>query len=118
MQRVITDGSQARRGSVASLRARVTGLTDYTRGLIVLTAAALGSRVILLGPVPRFWGDEAFSGVQLRKPVGAMLDVVRHDSHPPLLYVLERIVAVASTSPAALRLGSALAGNAAGVVAG
>lgn len=117
MERVITDGSQARPGSVASLRARVTGLTDYTRGLILLTAAALGSRVILLGTVPRFWGDEAFNGVQLRKPVGAMLDVVRHDSHPPLLYVLERIVAVGSTSPAALRLVSALAGTAAVLLA-
>jgi len=117
MERVITDGSQARPKSVAALRAPVTGLTSYTWRLIALTAIALGSRVILLGSVPRFWGDEAFNGVQLRKPVGAMLDVVRHDSHPPLLYVLERIVGVASTSPAALRLVSALAGTAAVLVA-
>jgi 4-amino-4-deoxy-L-arabinose transferase-like glycosyltransferase len=92
-------------------------LSGYTRGLIALAAAALASRVILLGSLPRFWGDEAFNGVQVRKPLGAMLDVVRHDSHPPLLYVLERTVALASTSPAALRLVSALAGTGAVLLA-
>jgi 4-amino-4-deoxy-L-arabinose transferase-like glycosyltransferase len=117
MERVITEGSRARPGSFAALRARVTGLSYYSRGLIALTAAALASRVILLGSVPRFWGDEAFNGVQLRKPLGSMLDVVRHDSHPPLLYLLERMVAVISTSPAALRLVSALAGTAAVLLA-
>ena len=42
-----------------------------------------------------------------------MLNVVRHDSAPPLFYLLERLVATLSTSPAALRLVTVLAGTAA-----
>ena len=110
-------GAGARPGSGLALRARVAGLTGYDRGLLGILAAALASRVLLLGSVPRFWGDEAFNGVQVRKPFWTMIDVVRHDSHPPLIYLLQRAISIVSTSPTALRLPSALAGTAAVLLA-
>ncbi|MHB8509761.1 MAG: glycosyltransferase family 39 protein [Candidatus Dormibacteria bacterium] len=89
----------------------------YLAALGAVTAATLVSRVAWLGTVPGFWGDEAFDAVQVRKPLGAMLEVVRHDSHPPLLYLLQHTVAMVSSSPAALRLVSALSGTAAVLLA-
>jgi 4-amino-4-deoxy-L-arabinose transferase-like glycosyltransferase len=106
------------RKEAAALPLDVASLGGYEGRLAAITAVALASRVLWLGSVPRFWGDEAFNGVQVRKPFRVMLDVVRHDSHPPLLYVLQKVVALVSTSPAALRLVSALAGTAAVVLAG
>ena len=100
-----------------ALLSRVAGLSGYARGVIAITAMALLSRVILLGSVPRFWGDETFTGVAVRHSLIGMLDVVRHDNHPPLEYLLLRAVAVVSTAPSALRLVSALAGTAAVPVA-
>jgi mannosyltransferase len=100
-------------GLVAEARAWLAARSRYQRGLAAITAVALASRVVLLGSWPRFWGDEAFTAVQVRKPFFAMLDVVRKDSHPPLIYLLQSIIGVVSTSPGALRLVSALAGTAA-----
>ncbi len=97
--------------------ARLATISGYHRALAGITALALLSRTVLLGTVPRFWGDEAFNAVQVRKPLLPMLDVVRHDSHPPLIYLLQALIATVSTSPAALRLVSALAGTAAVVLA-
>ncbi len=97
----------------AIIQTRMSGVSAYQRGLIAITALALLARTALLGTVPRFWGDEAFNAVQVRKPLLPMLDVVRHDSHPPLIYLLQALIATVSTSPAALRLVSALAGTAA-----
>ena len=42
-----------------------------------------------------------------------MLDVVRNDSAPPLFYLVERLFAVVSSSPAVLRLFPVLLGTAA-----
>jgi 4-amino-4-deoxy-L-arabinose transferase-like glycosyltransferase len=103
--------------AAANLAARLRGLSMYARAVIAITVLALASRLILLGSVPRLWGDEAFTGVAVRQSLLGMLDVVRHDNHPPLQYLLVRAVAVASTSPGALRLVSALAGVAAVPVA-
>jgi len=114
IERPASTGSRARlAGPVAAARAWVAATSGYQRGLAAITAVALASRVVLLGSWPRFWGDEAFTAVQVRKPFFAMLDVVRKDSHPPLIYLLQSIIGVFSTSPAALRLVSALAGTAA-----
>jgi 4-amino-4-deoxy-L-arabinose transferase-like glycosyltransferase len=102
----------------AGRRLGVAVLDRYAGGLAAITVVAFAGRVLWLGSVPRFWGDEAFNGVQVRKPLLEMLDVVRHDSHPPLLYLVQKVVALVSTSPAALRSVSALAGTAAVVLAG
>lgn len=96
------------------MRARgVAALSGYARGVVAITAVALFGRVILLDTLPRLWGDEAFTGVAVRHSLWEMLDVVRHDNHPPLAYLLVRLVAVVSTTPGALRAVSALAGAAA-----
>jgi 4-amino-4-deoxy-L-arabinose transferase-like glycosyltransferase len=104
-------------GATGSALARLIGLSGYGRGVLLITVAALASRVVLLGSLPRFWGDEAFTGVAVRHSLVDMLDVVRHDNHPPLEYLLVKTVALVSTSPGALRLVSALAGVAAVPVA-
>ena len=101
----------------SALVARLAGISGYARGVIAVSTAALLSRVILLGSVPRLWGDEAFTGVAVRHSLVGMLDVVRHDNHPPLEYLLVKSVALVSTSPGALRLVSALASTAAVPVA-
>ena len=103
IERPASTGSRARlAGPVAAARAWVAATSGYQRGLAAITAVALASRVVLLGSWPRFWGDEAFTAVQVRKPFFAMLDVVRKDSHPPLIYLLQSIIGVFSTSPGAL----------------
>lgn len=89
----------------------------YAAGVAAITGVAFLVRVVLLGSVPRFWGDEAFTAVQVRKPLGAMLTVISRDSHPPLFYFLLRGVALVSTGPAAMRSVSAIAGTAAVVLA-
>ncbi len=66
----------------------------------------------MLGYQP-LWRDEAFTALTVQRPLGSMLTVVRHDSAPPLFYLIERLVAVVSTSPAALRILPVLAGVAA-----
>lgn len=66
----------------------------------------------MLGYQP-LWRDEAFTALAVQRPLVSMLTVVRHDSAPPLFYLIERLVAVISTSPAALRILPVLAGVAA-----
>ena len=61
------------------------------------------ARLALLGYQP-LWRDEAFTALAVQRPLGSMLDVVRNDSAPPLFYLVERLFAVVSTSPAMLRL--------------
>jgi len=84
----------------------------YAVRITAITAAALAIRLAFLGRTA-LWRDEAFTGVVVRRSLGQMLDAVRHDAHPPLAYLLTRLVAVFSSSPAALRLVPALAGTAA-----
>src|SRR6202007_758210 len=84
----------------------------YAAGLTATGAAGLAARLVLLGrqPISR---DEAFTAVVARRSWVGMLDVVRHDSAPPLSYVLAHVATAFSTSPSLLRLPSALAGAAA-----
>jgi mannosyltransferase len=93
----------------ARSRARPSG---YVTGLAAIGAAGLAVRLVLLGrqPISR---DEAFTAVVARRSWGGMLDVVRHDSAPPLSYVLDHVATALSSSPSLLRLPSALAGAAA-----
>jgi len=92
-----------------------TGLrrpSAYATTLAAITAAALAGRLAALGALP-LWRDEAFTAAVSRRSWGSMLDAVRHDSAPPLSYVLTHLASSVSTSPWVLRLPSALAGAAA-----
>jgi 4-amino-4-deoxy-L-arabinose transferase-like glycosyltransferase len=94
-------------------RARLSG---YAAALLAIGGAGLAARLVLLGvqPISR---DEAFTALVTRRGWGGMLDVVRHDSAPPLSYVLDHLATAVSSSPSLLRLPSALAGAAAVPVA-
>ena len=87
-------------------------MRGYAGRIWLITFAGLVVRVALLGYQP-LWRDEAFTALTVQRSLGSMLTVVRHDSAPPLFYLIERLVATVSTSPAALRLAPALAGVAA-----
>jgi mannosyltransferase len=87
-------------------------MRGYAGRIWLITAVGLAWRLALLGYQP-LWRDEAFTALAVQRSLGSMLDVVRHDSAPPLFYLLERVVAIVSTSPAALRLVPVLAGAAA-----
>jgi 4-amino-4-deoxy-L-arabinose transferase-like glycosyltransferase len=84
----------------------------YSGRIWLITLAGLVVRLALIAYQP-LWRDEAFTALAVQRPLGSMLTVVRHDSAPPLFYLLERIVAIVSTSPAALRILPVLAGVAA-----
>jgi 4-amino-4-deoxy-L-arabinose transferase-like glycosyltransferase len=85
-------------------------LRGYAGKIWLITIAGLVVRLALLGYQP-LWRDEAFTALAVQRPLGSMIDVVRNDSAPPLFYLVERLFAVVSTSPAALRLFPALAGT-------
>jgi 4-amino-4-deoxy-L-arabinose transferase-like glycosyltransferase len=87
-------------------------MRGYSGKIWLVTGAGLVIRLALLGYQP-LWRDEAFTALAVQRPLGPMLDVIRNDSAPPLFYLLERLFAVVSTSPAMLRLLPALAGTAA-----
>jgi uncharacterized membrane protein len=87
-------------------------MRGYSGRIWLITIAGLAARVALLGYQP-LWRDEAFTALAVQRPLGSMLTVVRHDSAPPLFYLIERAVAIVSTSPAALRILPVLAGVAA-----
>jgi 4-amino-4-deoxy-L-arabinose transferase-like glycosyltransferase len=87
-------------------------MRGYAGRIWLITAVGLAGRLVQIGYQP-LWRDEAFTALAVQRPLGAMLNVVRHDSAPPLFYLLERLVAVVSTSPAALRLLPVVAGTAA-----
>jgi 4-amino-4-deoxy-L-arabinose transferase-like glycosyltransferase len=87
-------------------------LRGYAGRIWLITAVGLAVRLAQIGYQP-LWRDEAFTALAIQRSWGSMLTVVRHDSAPPLFYLLERLVAVVSTSPAALRIVPVLAGTAA-----
>jgi 4-amino-4-deoxy-L-arabinose transferase-like glycosyltransferase len=84
----------------------------YSGKIWLITIAGLAVRLALIGYQP-LWRDEAFTALAVQRPLGSMLDVVRNDSAPPLFYLVERLFAVVSTSPAVLRLFPVLLGTAA-----
>jgi mannosyltransferase len=87
-------------------------LGAYAVRVAAVTSVGLAGRLVLLGYQP-LWRDEAFTAVVVQRPLGQMLDAVRADSAPPLAYILDHAVAQLWSSPAGLRLLSALAGTAA-----
>jgi 4-amino-4-deoxy-L-arabinose transferase-like glycosyltransferase len=89
-----------------------TMLRGYAGKVSLITGVGLIARLALLGYQP-LWRDEAFTALAVQRPLGPMLDVVRNDSAPPLFYLVERLFAVASTSPEMLRLFPVLVGTAA-----
>jgi mannosyltransferase len=88
------------------------GAGGYRLGVALIAGAGLAARLALLGrqPISR---DEAFTAVVARRSWAGMLDGVRHDSAPPLSYLLDHLATTFSSSPSLLRLPSALAGAAA-----
>ena len=89
-----------------------TMLRGYAGKVWLITGVGLIARLALLGYQP-LWRDEAFTALAVQRPLGSMIDVVRNDSAPPLFYLVERLFAVVSTSPAMLRLFPVLVGSAA-----
>jgi 4-amino-4-deoxy-L-arabinose transferase-like glycosyltransferase len=87
-------------------------LRGYAGKIWLITIIGLAARLALLGYQP-LWRDEAFTALAVQRSLGSMIDVVRNDSAPPLFYLVERLFAVVSTSPAMLRLFPVLAGAAA-----
>jgi 4-amino-4-deoxy-L-arabinose transferase-like glycosyltransferase len=78
--------------------------------------AGLAARGLFLGLTP-LWSDEAFMGVLMRRSGSEMITVVHNDNHPPLQYLLVRLVTHFGNTPTTLRLASVLAGAAAVPVA-
>ncbi|MFY9614328.1 MAG: glycosyltransferase family 39 protein, partial [Candidatus Dormiibacterota bacterium] len=89
----------------------VRSLSGYAWAVIGVTAHGFFMRVFLLGSPP-LWRDEAFSAVVVRRGWLDMLDVVRHDSAPPLSYLLLKLANTVSSSPGSLRMVSVLSGTA------
>jgi 4-amino-4-deoxy-L-arabinose transferase-like glycosyltransferase len=89
-----------------------TMLRGYAGKISLITGVGLIARLALLAYQP-LWRDEAFTALAVQRPLGSMIDVVRNDSAPPLFYLVERLFAVVSTSPAMLRLFPVLVGTAA-----
>lgn len=92
--------------------ARPPRISPYAWGVIGITVVGFLARVVLLGR-QALWRDEAFTELASRRSWLDMLDVVRHDSAPPLSYVLTHVATSISTDSWALRLPAALAGTAA-----
>jgi 4-amino-4-deoxy-L-arabinose transferase-like glycosyltransferase len=99
-----------RRVAAASpVRPLVQWLAGYGGRVSLITIAGLAGRLLFLGYQP-LWRDEAFTAVVVQRPVGQMLDALRSDSAPPLAYLLDHLVAVVSSAPAALRLAAVVGG--------
>src|SRR6516164_3364335 len=92
--------------------ARPLRVSPYAWGVIGITVVGFLARVVLLGR-QALWRDEAFTELTSRRSWLDMLDVIRHDSAPPLSYVLTHLATSISTDSWALRLPAALAGTAA-----
>ena len=87
------------------------GRPNYAWAVAGITAFAAVIRVMFLWRPP-LWRDEAFTAEVVSRPsVGSMLDAVRHDSAPPLSYLLLHVVAMVNSSAASLRLVSVAAGT-------
>lgn len=70
-----------------------TGAAQFARthpiALVTLAGAVLRLAVIARQPIGY---DEDFTAVTVHQPLDRMLDIVSHDSAPPLFYLLERAV--------------------------
>jgi mannosyltransferase len=84
--------------------------------MAVVTLAAALARIPGLGR-RGLWVDEAFTAIAASVSPAALVDLLRHDSGPPLYYLLVHAVTlVAGTGEAALRAPSAAAGIAGALV--
>lgn len=95
----------------ASLLGRATTRLSYGRAVGLATAIGAALRLAFIARQPLGY-DEDFSAVVLHQPVDRMIDIVCHDSAPPLFYILERAVVAAADL-----LGLASAGGPGGPVA-
>ena len=106
-------------GILHRLSARLAAL-PYGRAVGLATAAGAVLRLAVLVRQPLGY-DEDFTAVVVHQPAGRMLDILSHDSAPPLFYLLERAVVVAADfadlagfggpgGPVALRIVPAIAG--------
>jgi len=105
--------------AVTRLRAAL-GRLSYGHALSLLIAAGAVLRLAFIAR-QAIGFDEDFTAVVVHQPIGRMIDIVSHDSAPPLFYLLERgVVAVSDLlglaslggpgGPVALRLVPAIAG--------
>lgn len=84
----------------------------YRQTIALVTIFGALLRVVLIGRQP-LWRDEAFTALAAQRSMGDMLNVVAHDSAPPLHYVIQNVVThLLGPQPWALRLVSLLAGAA------
>jgi mannosyltransferase len=101
---------------VVSAAARLS----YGRTLALVTACGALLRIAFIARQP-LGLDEDFTAVVVHQPVDRMIDIVSHDSAPPLFYLVERAVVALSDvlglasfggpgGPVALRLVPTLAG--------
>ena len=79
------------------------------RDVGLLTALAFAVRLFALDHQP-LWRDEAFTRLVARRDLGGMLDAVRHDSAPPLAYLLAHWTLGIADTVWMLRLPAVLAG--------
>jgi 4-amino-4-deoxy-L-arabinose transferase-like glycosyltransferase len=99
------------RTSAVPRLAAARSLSGYSWSVIGATALGFILRVFLLG-TPPLWRDEAFSAVVVRRSWLDMFAVIRHDSAPPLSYILLKLANTVSSSPVSLRTSAVLAGTA------
>ena len=81
------------KGAATRIRIRPPG---YGRTLVLITAAGAVLRLLLMARQPLGY-DEDFTAVVVHQPTGRMLDILAHDSAPPLFYLAERGVVVVAT---------------------
>jgi hypothetical protein len=101
----VTDGA----GAWDRLRAGLAGRPGYGRSIALITAAGALLRLVLMAR-QQIGYDEDFTAVAVQHPLGEMLDIVAHDSAPPLFYVLERCATQFGSAPWNLRLVPIVAG--------
>lgn len=89
---------------------RPQGLTQAGRlAALALAAVAIGVRVFGLGR-ESLWLDEGATWRMVTRPMHGIVEAARTDVHPPLFFLVERLVtSLAGQSEAPLRLVSALA---------
>lgn len=95
-------------GALAGLSRALESL-GYGRKLALITTAGAILRLAFLARQPIGY-DEDFSAVVFHSPIDRMLEILSRDSAPPLYYLLGWLPAHLSSSPAAVRIVSALAG--------
>jgi len=102
------------------IRRRIPRHLSYPQALALITAVGAVLRLAFIARQP-IGLDEDFTAVVVHQPLDRMIDIVSHDSAPPLFYVAERGVVVVANAlglatfggpggPVALRLIPVLAG--------